>query len=321
MERIFVIYDSNVEEFAKKIAAKRGAEQMWSICAGEEHKTLATVEDLCRKLLEAKADRYCRLIAVGGGVTTDMVGLTASLWKRGVRYENVPTTLLAQVDAAVGGKTAVNLDSVKNVIGTFCKPDKVHIGAEPLKTLPRRDLLSGLAEMLKTFIIDDRKAYEEAVELFADPALDVSSSDVKKLITRAYKIKKHITTIDPTEKGVRKALNLGHTFGHAISWWQAQAPGRTDYSHGETVAIGMVLAAKIAEKMGEARPGLADKLASDFKRCGLPVELPCPPSELIPAVLNDKKARKGKISFVLPCRIGTVVFKDLSEDDLRKLTE
>lgn len=321
MERIFVIYDSNVEAFAKKIAAKYKAEQAWSICADEQHKTFRTVEEICRKLLSVNADRYCKLIAVGGGVTTDMVGFAASIYKRGVKYENVPTTLLAQVDAAVGGKTGVNLDDVKNILGTFCKPEKVHISSEPLRTLPRRDFLSGLAELLKTFIIDDRDAYEDAVALFADPALDPTDSKVEKLITKAYRIKKRITTIDPTERGVRKSLNLGHTFGHAISWWQAQEPGRTDYSHGETVAIGTVLAAKIAENMGEARPGLADKLASDFKRCGLPVELPCPPSELIPAVLNDKKARKGKISFVLPCRIGTVVFKDLTEDDLRKYSE
>ena len=304
-KHIFVVYDRNVEGFAKRIAGQKWP--MLAITADEAHKSIDTVMEICRWLMEQGADRDALVLAAGGGVTTDMAGFAASIYKRGVRYANVPTTLLSMVDAAIGGKTGVNLDGYKNLLGVIRQPEFTAIFPEALETLPEREFRSGLAEMLKTFIIKNpAHAYERAVAFGAD------GKELAELIQLAAGVKQEIVEKDEFEGGLRRKLNLGHTFAHAIEWWKA---GK--FTHGEAVAIGMVQAARISEKLGIAEePGLADRIAADLKACGLPTELPCPVEELLPAILKDKKAEGGRINFVLPVKIGKVVVKKLQNLEL-----
>lgn len=309
-DNIFVVYDRNVESFALSLAPGRPA---LPITADEEHKNIGSVVDICRWLLDRGADREALVYAVGGGVTTDMVGFAASIYKRGIRHVNYPTTLLSQVDAGIGGKTGVNLDSYKNMLGVIRFPEKSVIRAEALRTLPDREFRSGAAEMLKSFIIKDEGNYSKAVEALSRERIDLG--ELEPLIHAAAKVKLDIVEQDPYEKGRRRLLNLGHTFAHAIEWYEHSHGCPDPLTHGEAVAAGTIKAAEISERLGVAGAGLADRLRADFRACGLPTELPCPEGDLLPAVRKDKKAENGIIHFVLIEDIGKVTIKDL--DDLR----
>ena len=315
---VFVVCDRAVEGFARLL----GDYPTLTIYASESVKTAETAVDICRWLLEKGADRDALVLAVGGGVTTDLVGFAASIYKRGIAYANVPTTLLGMVDAGLGGKTGVNLDDYKNMLGTFRQPEFTWQFPDVLRSLPKREFLSGAAEMLKTFIIEDRDGgYARAVKLLSDyAATGVSPADtaagleeLSALIAAASGVKQDIVGRDPLERGERRVLNLGHTWAHAIEWWK---PGA--YTHGEAVAIGIVAAARKAEELGLAKQAgggqsLSEKLAADFAACGLPTELPCSEAELAAAVAKDKKAEASKgsgsksVNYVLPVRIGKVV--------------
>ncbi len=312
---VYVIYDRNVEAFALKLADGRPA---LAITADEEHKTMDTVLDICRWLLAQGAGRDALVWAVGGGVTTDLVGFAASIYKRGVRYANYPTTLLSQVDAGVGGKTGVNLDGYKNMIGVTKFPVYTRILPEVLQSLPARELRSGAAEMLKTFIIEDKGGnYEKAVKVLSEEKVDFAA--LAPLIEAAAAVKRKIVEQDPYEENLRRCLNLGHTFAHAIEWYQHTHGEADPMTHGEAVAVGIVQAALLSERLGVCRPGLADKLRADLQACGLPTELPCPEEALEDALWKDKKAEKGIIHFVLIKKIGKVIIKDL--DDLYQPAE
>ena len=280
-KEIFVVCDRNVEPLAARIADGR---PLLAITADEEHKTIDTVADICRWLMEQGADRKAVVYAVGGGVTTDLVGFAASVYKRGVSYVNYPTTLLCQVDAGIGGKTGVNLDSYKNMMGVTRFPADTRILPDALKTLPARELRSGAAEMLKTFIIEDKGNYEQAVKVLSAGSLDFAA--LHRLALSAADVKRRIVEKDPFEEGPRRKLNR---------------------------------AAEISERLGLAAPGLAARLRQDFTACGLPVDLPCPEAELESAIWKDKKVENGRIHFVLIRKIGKVTIEDL--DDLHKFTE
>ena len=312
---IYVIYDRNVEDFALKIAEGRPA---LAITADEEHKTMDTVLEICRWLLAQGANRDAIVWAVGGGVTTDMAGFAASIYKRGIRYANYPTTLLSQVDAGVGGKTGVNLDGFKNMIGVTKFPIFTRILPEVLQTLPPRELRSGAAEMLKTFIIENKNGhYEKAVKLLSEPKIDFGA--LAPLIEAAAEVKRKIVEQDPYEENIRRYLNLGHTYAHAIEWYQHTHGTADPLTHGEAVAVGIVQAALLSERLGLCKAGLAEQLRGDLAACGLPTELPCPQEELETALWKDKKAEKGIIHFVLIKKIGKVIIKDL--DDLYQPAE
>ena len=311
-KNVFVVCDRNVEKLASELAPDR---PHLSITADEDHKNMDSVLSICRWLLSEGADRNALVYAVGGGVTTDMVGFAASIYKRGVRYINYPTTLLSQVDAGIGGKTGVNLDSYKNMIGVINFPAETRILAKSLDTLPDRELRSGAAELLKSFIIDNRDGnYSKAVELLSCDKPD--SEALAPLIKAAGDVKRRIVEQDPYEHGQRRLLNLGHTYAHAIEWYQHVNPCANPMSHGEAVAVGMIKAAGISERLGVAEPGLSDRLRSDFLACRLPVDFPCPEEELESAIWKDKKAENGKIHFILIKEIGNVIIKDL--DDLHQ---
>ena len=322
--RVFVVYDRNAGDFARAVAdeaAGVAGVRMIPVTADESHKTIETVTDICRALLECGADRDALLLAVGGGVTTDLAGFAACIYKRGIRYANVPTTLLAMVDAAIGGKTGCNLDSYKNLLGVICQPEFTAIFPEALRTLPLRELRSGYAELLKSFIIDNRSgAYDAAVALGSRlfnrdprlrPALEGEVLDeLSVLIREAGAVKQRIVEEDEFEHSVRRKLNLGHTWGHAIEWWQHSHGVADPCTHGEAVAIGMVQAARFAEKEGIAEEGLSARIESDLLACGLPVELPCPEEELLPAMRKDKKAEGGLVRLVLPVKVGEVTLEN-----------
>ena len=307
--KVFVVYDRNVSEYALQIAAGRPS---LAITADEDHKSVDTVTQICRWLLSQGADRSAVLYAVGGGVTTDMVGMAAALYKRGICYVNYPTTLLAMVDAAIGGKTGVNLDSYKNMIGAFHMPLRTEIDARVLATLPVSELRSGAAEMLKSFIIDNREGlYRKAVEVLSGP---FCPEKLEPLIKAAGDVKRRIVEEDPYEGGLRMVLNLGHSFGHAIEWWQRQQEGRPVLPHGQAVAAGIIEAARISARKGLCDGMLVKTLIADFKACGLETELPCPVKELLPAVAKDKKADGGEVRFILIKEIGKVEIYGLHID-------
>lgn len=346
-KEVFVIYDENVSWVAQEVipalqeacgeAAVRG-------CIGletsEEGKTLESVLALGRKLLEADATRAALLLAIGGGITTDVVGFTAAIYKRGIRYANIPTTLLAMVDATIGGKTGVNLDGYKNMLGAFRMPEFTLVCPQVLQTLPEREYKAGLAEMLKTFLLADGELYREAVKLFsatqndressapcANPALfahgegkttrpcakpALFAHGEAEFIGRAAEIKAAIVQRDPLEHGERAKLNLGHTFGHAIEH-TAREKG-ADISHGEAVAMGILLAARVSEGAGIAPGGLTSELTRDFSAVGLPTQCPYPLQELVAAMHKDKKATGRQVRFVLPETPGKVVLKEMTPE-------
>ena len=301
---VFVVYDQNVAWVA--------GDMPWPALAietSEARKTMDTVLDICRWLMDVGASRNALVLAIGGGITTDIAGFAAGIYKRGIRYANLPTTLLSQVDAAIGGKTGVNLDGYKNMLGVFRMPEVTFLCADVLRTLPRREFLSGLAELLKTFLLADADAYADAL-----------SGVNQDLITKAARIKADIVERDPYEKGERAKLNLGHTFGHAIEH-EARLRG-DDITHGEAVAMGILLAARLGESLGISEKGLAARLKADFQAAGLPTDCPYPLETLKEAMGKDKKALGGgMVKFVLPVKPGQVVFHEMNPYDLHFDTE
>ena len=306
--KVFLVYDRNVAWVAQEIAAACPPAGMKVLDASEKAKDMATVLDLCSWLLEAGADRSSLLLAVGGGITTDLAGFAACIYRRGIRFAFVPTTLLAQVDAAIGGKTGVNFLDFKNMLGVIRQPEFTFECAQVLRTLPRRDFLSGAAELLKTFLIDNTgNAYEKAVALLSAPA---DSATLQTLIAAAAKVKAGIVSRDEQERGERRCLNLGHTFAHAIEHEARQAG--LDVTHGEAVAVGILLAARLSEAMGLAPKGLAARLETDWTACGLPTGVPFDPATLTAAMTKDKKAEGDTIHFVLLSSIGQVEIRKIS---------
>ena len=323
---VYMIYDAHVEEFVSEVeSAVSGIGGLefcgkYSVVATEEGKTMDTVLDMTGWLLENGADRNAMVLAVGGGITTDMAGFAASIYKRGVRFAYVPTTLLSQVDAAIGGKTGVNYDSYKNMIGVIRQPEFTYICPEVLETLPLRDFLSGAAELVKTFLIEDRGFYRRSVTFLAglhDAAdktafLKENRHGLLELVRAAASVKAGIVTRDQFETGERRKLNLGHTFAHAIEK-NARIAG-DDITHGEAVSMGMVMAAELSVKIGLARNGFPEALYTDFRSAGLPVDCPYPVSELAEAMSKDKKAENGTIHFVLLSSQGHVEIRDMTAD-------
>ena len=321
-KEVYLIYDENLTAFAKEIAAAvPSIRKSIALSTSEELKTMETVLAIERQLLQADATRNALLLALGGGITTDITGFVASIYKRGVRYANIPTTLLAQVDAAIGGKTGVNLDGYKNMLGSFLQPQFTYLCQEVLRTLGQRDFLAGAAELLKTFLISDGGRYKEAVRFLGFARNDKSGArndenrvrndkELMGLIWEAAQIKAGIVERDPLEQGERAVLNLGHTFGHAIEH-QAQLCG-DDIRHGEAVAMGIIMAARLSEAMNIAENGLADTLVADFTSIGLPVQSPYPLDSLREAMEKDKKSAGGKVKFILPLKPGEVRIVPLS---------
>ena len=316
--QLFIVCDRNVSNLVELIGIEPAG--VFEIDATEENKTFETVVRINRWLMESGADRDAFVLGIGGGITTDMTGFAASVYKRGVKFAFIPTTLLSQVDAAIGGKNGVNLDSYKNMVGVIRQPEAVFICPEPLETLPYTQITSGASELLKTFIIDNSKGlYGKAVETLsgirrAGGIIKEYSESLNFLIAEAALVKAGIAGRDPYEKGQRRLLNLGHTFAHAI-----EKCSEEKISHGEAVSIGIILAARVSEQLGLSKNGLGDRLRADFKACGMSIDCPFETEELTAAMKKDKKAEGEFVHFVLPLEIGIVQTRDLSPEYVTRL--
>lgn len=314
-DRIFVVCDRAVAHLVPRLGLDA---TVLELEASEEKKSLRTVEEICRALLEGGADRKSFVLALGGGIISDMAGFAASIYMRGIRFAYVPTTLLAMTDAAIGGKTGVNFLSYKNILGSFTEPCFTWMAAASLEGLPRREVLSGAAEMLKSFIIDNVDgAYSTALEFFRTASLPekcdaATAARLLPLARAAAGVKAGIVSRDFRESGERKLLNLGHSFAHAIEHLaQTGADGNVGISHGEAVSMGIVLAARLSCALGYAPKGFDSSLEADFASAGLRVKCPYAPRQLVQAMSRDKKAEAGTLSFVLMRGISDVFVEKL----------
>ena len=307
--------------------------------ASEQEKTLETVMKICSWLIEQGADRDALVLAVGGGITTDLVGFAASIYKRGVRFAYMPTTLLAQVDAAIGGKAGVNFDNYKNMLGIIRQPEFTYICPSVLQRLPHREFTAGVAELLKTFIIKDEGNYQKAVDVLSEMLQGYSilpqesaaeywsdcvaaySDELMYLISEAVQVKAGIVSRDQYERSERRKLNLGHTFAHAIETL-AQRHDH-DSSHGEAVAMGLVLAARLSDRVFrgdmEFPTAMEGSMAIDLCDCGLYPECPFSIDEMAEIMCKDKKADGGRVHFVLIREVGDVTTYALSVDEVVNL--
>ncbi|EKT60823.1 3-dehydroquinate synthase [Providencia sneebia] len=269
---------------------------------GEQYKSLFIMNDVFTALLEKHHSRDTTLIALGGGVIGDLTGFAAASYQRGVRFIQVPTTLLSQVDSSVGGKTAVNHPLGKNMIGAFYQPASVVVDLDSLKTLPKRELSSGLAEVIKYGVILDGEFFTW-LEDNIDALIALDNQAMAYCIRRCCELKAQVVAADEKEtSGLRALLNLGHTFGHAIETHM----GYGVWLHGEAVAVGMVMAAKTAELAGTFSAEQTERLIALLKRAQLPVVGPIQmqPDDYLPHMMRDKKVVGGKLHLILPTDIG-----------------
>jgi len=284
---------------------------------GERHKRLSSVESLAEQLSRAGADRDSLLIAFGGGVLGDITGFLAAIYMRGIRYVQLPTTFLAQVDSSVGGKTGVNLATGKNLIGSFHHPQAVFADTDVLGTLPPRELRAGLQESIKAGVIYDAKLFHY-MEQHAEPILAGEAPSLTHVVTESVRVKAEVVGKDEKESGLRMILNFGHTVGHAIE-------AATQYKqllHGEAIAWGMIAALNVARNRQAIDPQQADRIESLILHYG-----PFPPfkataKKLVALTSRDKKNRSGTRSFVLPTGIGTTeIVRDVTDDELEAATK
>ncbi len=308
--RVGVVTDAHVgPRYAATVTRSLGAAGFDVVTAtlgsGEDHKTLADLLPVYDAFLGARFERSTPIVALGGGVVGDMTGFVAATILRGVPFVQVPTTLLAMVDASVGGKTGVNHAVGKNLIGAFHQPTVVLIDPETLKTLPPRELRSGLAECIKHDVIRDANGFAR-LEREIGRALALDIDYLTDLVAHNVAIKARVVEADPFERGERAHLNFGHTFGHAIETVSGYA-----YSHGECVALGVVAAARLAQDLGMLDDASRRRIVDVIRKAELPVSgLALPTKDVVDGMYFDKKVRAGRLRFVLPDRIGRVVIRD-----------
>jgi 3-dehydroquinate synthetase len=366
---VVLITDDNVQKpHAMQVAESLGEQdiEVDVICVepGEESKSLEMAEALWQGLLDLDADRKTVVAAVGGGVVGDLAGFIAATFARGLRFLQVPTSLLAQVDSSVGGKVGINLPDAKNMVGAFLQPLGVLIDTATLATLPPREFCAGLGEVVKYGVILDAELFDY-LEANAAALIEHDRGVLARVIARCCRLKADVVEQDEREEsGLRAILNFGHTFGHAfetLSWHVSPLPlgeepgmranGGSGFSthpssliphpssagphpnplpkregtggygailHGEAVAIGMVCAARLAERLGRVDAAFTPRLRSLLETFGLPVKVPAfDPQQIFDSMMHDKKVQYGQLSFVLPNRMGRVeLVRDIAEEDI-----
>lgn len=279
---------------------------------GESFKTLESFEKVLSFLLEKKMSRQVLLVALGGGVIGDMTGFVAACYQRGVDFIQIPTTLLAQVDSSVGGKTAVNHPLGKNMIGAFKQPEQVLINTTVLQSLPKREFSAGMAEVIKYALIGDQE-FLSWLETHCAAILAKEPACLAQMIRHCCQMKADIVSRDETEQGDRALLNLGHTFGHAIEAFL----GYGEWLHGEAVAAGMVMACELAQSRGWLTSDDLCRVKALLIKFDLPVMSPAPIHALLPYMKTDKKVFEGQMRFVIPVSLGvSKVIADVSETEL-----
>lgn len=279
------------------------------IPAGEEYKHLQSIQQVYDTALENHLERSSTFVALGGGVIGDMTGFSAATWLRGVNFVQVPTSLLAIVDASVGGKTGVNHPQGKNLIGAFYQPKLVAIDPTLLKTLPPREFRAGMAEVIKYGVIWDEDLFTKLEHhQHLDTIDNVGDELLETIITRSCQAKAEVVGQDEKESGIRAILNYGHTIGHAVE----SLTNYKQFVHGEAVAIGMVAAGKIAVEMGLWTPQEAKRQDALITKAGLPTDIPnqIAIEDILETIKSDKKVKAGKVRFILPTTIGKVIITD-----------
>lgn len=316
LSKLFILVDVNTNEHC--LASFLGhletncPVEIIEIEAGEQHKTIETCVGVWNALSELGADRKSLIINLGGGVVTDLGGFVASTFKRGIKYINVPTSLLAMVDASVGGKTGVDLGSLKNQVGVINSGEMVLIDTDFLNTLPQNHLKSGLAEMLKHGLIKSRDYWNQLTDLSK-----LTLEDLDQLIYDSVMIKKEIVTKDPFEMNERKHLNFGHTLGHAIESYFLGDKSKSELLHGEAIAIGIVLECFISSQLVNFSMEDCDEVKSVMRNLFSRVTiLPTDYDAIIELLKYDKKNEHGNINFVLLEAIGKPKIDCLVENDL-----
>ncbi len=317
--RLFVITDSNVagihgEDFRAGLLETGLSVEQLVVPAGEKSKDIDTVLRLSVELMEKGGDRQSGIIALGGGVVGDIAGFLASIFMRGIPCIQVPTSLIAQVDSSIGGKTGIDLPSGKNLLGTFSQPKAIFINIGFLKTLPTEEIDNGLAEIIKYGIIDDPFILNE-FEKQPEAVRNRDEAVLERIVAKCCGIKKAIVEIDETEKGVRRILNFGHTIGHAI---EAQSGYRV--SHGRAVVLGILGAVKISERMGYLPDKEKLKVESLIASLGLPCTIPgdIATEDILNRLKSDKKKEGDSVRFVLLKKLGMPFMNGSVPDDILK---
>lgn len=313
--KICIVTDSNVAEYHLKAVEEAlrpfcSKVSSFIFVAGEENKSLDTVRDLYETLIKGHFDRSDLLIALGGGVVGDLTGYTAATYLRGIDFVQIPTSLLAQVDSSIGGKTGVDFDQYKNMVGAFHQPRLVFINLNTLNTLPKRQYLSGIGEIIKHGLIKD-KDYYQWLQTHSAPIMDKNMEVCEEMITRSCRIKQEVVERDPLEKGERALLNFGHTLGHAV-----EKLLRFTYFHGECVSVGMVGALSISFKRGYITEEDFSSFCDTLKKFELPVKVPgLKQRDILNTVKHDKKMDAGKLKFILLSRVGRAYIEENVTDD------
>jgi 3-dehydroquinate synthase len=310
-DRCAIITDTNVgRKFAKPVyesLVKAGFEPILvTVPPGEKSKRISVVENCYDQLAAHRLERKSFIVALGGGVVGDLAGFVAATYLRGIDFIQVPTTLLAQVDSSVGGKTGVNLKAGKNLVGAFYQPRLAICDWDTLKTLPEREFISGLAEVIKYGIISDEKLFAR-LERDLRKILKRDSKTLSEIIARCCEIKAEVVSQDETESGLRAILNFGHTIGHAVE----NSSGYGNFLHGEAISIGQVAAAKLSQKILGLPSRDVERIEKLFTRAGLPTQIKLNSiqrKKLFAAMKLDKKVSAGEIKFVLAEKIGRVVW-------------
>ena len=295
--KVFIVTDSGVPAvYAETVAARCRESRIFTFPRGEASKNMDTFREMLGAMLEASLTRGDCVAAVGGGVAGDMAGFAAACYMRGIDFYNIPTTLLSQVDSSIGGKTAIDFNGVKNIVGAFYQPKKVIIDPDTLDTLDKREMGAGLAEAIKMAATSDPELLS-----FIESSTDLES-DISRIIMGALLIKKNVVEQDPHEHGMRKILNFGHTVGHAIeSYYKGK------YLHGECVAMGM---------MYMCAPQVRERLEAVLRRYDIPVSCDAGADELMPYVKHDKKMGAGTISVIYLPQVGKAEIRKIRPEDV-----
>lgn len=313
--KICIITDSNVgplyaDELTRVLLCAYSSVSVYTIEAGEKNKNLDTVSDIYGNLISLNFNRNDCLFALGGGVVGDITGFAAASYMRGIDFVQVPTTLLSQVDSSVGGKTGVDYNSYKNMVGAFYQPRLVYINTNTLKTLPERELSAGLGEVVKYGVIRDNEFFK-FMEDNSKAIMALDNEAISHVIYTSCEIKRQVVSEDPTEQGVRAILNFGHTFGHSIEKLK-----NFELLHGECVSIGMVIAARICVNINEMNDNDLNRIIELLKEFNLPVTYDDLSSdEIISIARHDKKSSAKGIKFILSHGIGDAYIDSTISDE------
>ena len=307
--RVVVVSDTNLDRYYPSLI---GRYDHILIGQGETSKTLLTLDTIYRRLIELGVDRSTFILAIGGGIVTDVAGFAASTYMRGVEFGFISTTLLGQVDASVGGKNGVNVDGYKNMVGSFTQPRFVICDVDMLRTLPEREFRTGLAEVIKSAVIADKELFER-LEGADFGTLAEDKALLREIVYRAISVKASIVERDERETGDRRKLNLGHTLAHAIE------KSSSRMNHGEAVAVGLKLIAEAAVRSGRLSAGDGERIVGLLQRAGFALEPPVDMRTLLKAVSRDKKSEGDEIYIVWPTSIGRCEVEKMPLDEFRRM--